>query len=92
MDTIRSKVKAYKGWKLGQVTCEEDKCIGTPGMRKHFFVSMLVTKGKKRGNMVPLQKETRDLVTDNTERAEVLKAFFASVFNHRGSNHTIRTE
>jgi len=36
----------------------------------------------------PLQKQTGDLVTWDTEKAEVLKGFFASVFSSKCSRHT----
>jgi len=35
-----------------------------------------------------LQKETGDLVTRGTEKAEVLNDFFASVFTGKGSSYT----
>ena len=38
--------------------------------------------------MSPLWKETGDLVTRDTEKAEVLNDFFASVFTGKGSSHT----
>jgi len=40
--------------------------------------------------MGPLQKETEDLVTRDTEKAEVLSDFTASVFTNKGSSHTIQ--
>jgi len=36
----------------------------------------------------PLWKEIRDLVTWNMEKAEVVSAFFASVFTSKCSRHT----
>jgi len=38
----------------------------------------------------PLWKETGDLVTQDMEKAEVLKDFFASVFNSKCSSHTTK--
>ena len=38
--------------------------------------------------MGSLRKETGDLVTWDTEEAEVLNDFFASVFTSKGSSHT----
>ncbi|PKU40592.1 rna-directed dna polymerase from mobile element jockey-like [Limosa lapponica baueri] len=38
--------------------------------------------------MGPLWKETGDLVTQETEKAELINDFFTSVFTGNGSNHT----
>lgn len=41
-----------------------------------------------RENVGPLHKETGDLVTRNTEKAEVFNNIFASVFIGKCSSHT----
>jgi len=43
---------------------------------------------KTRENVGLLHKEAGDLVTQDVEKAEVLKDFFASVFNSKCSSHT----
>ena len=45
-------------------------------------------KSKTRENVGPLWKKTGDLVTQGMEKAEVLNAFFASVFTNKCSSHT----
>jgi len=43
---------------------------------------------KTRENVGRLRKETRDLVTWDVKKAEVLNDFFASVFNSKCSSHS----
>jgi len=45
-------------------------------------------KRKPKENVVPLWKETEDLVAQYLEKAEVLDDFFVSVFTNKCSNHT----
>ncbi|PKU48313.1 hypothetical protein llap_1415 [Limosa lapponica baueri] len=52
------------------------------------FYKYVRDKGKARKDMGPLQKETRDLITWDMEKAELLNAFFALVFTGKDSNHT----
>ncbi|KAK4814550.1 hypothetical protein QYF61_023749 [Mycteria americana] len=51
----------------------------------HRYVS---DKRKSRENVGPLQKEMGYLVTQDTEKAEVLNDFFASVFTGKCPSHT----
>lgn len=45
---------------------------------------------KTRENVRPLQKKTRDMVTQDTEKAEVFNDFlFASIFISKCSSHTV---
>lgn len=47
------------------------------------FYKCLSGKRKKREIIVPLLNEAQNLVTQNTEKAEVLDPFFASVFDSK---------
>ncbi|PKU32701.1 hypothetical protein llap_16995 [Limosa lapponica baueri] len=53
---------------------------------KKSFYRYVSDKKKTRENVGPLQKEAGDLVTRDMEKAEVLNAFFASVFTGKGSS------
>ncbi|KAK4826209.1 hypothetical protein QYF61_006153 [Mycteria americana] len=55
---------------------------------KESFYRYIGGKRKTRENVVPLQKETGDLVTRDMEKAEILNDFFASVFPGKCSAHT----
>ncbi|PKU44522.1 rna-directed dna polymerase from mobile element jockey- hypothetical protein [Limosa lapponica baueri] len=61
----------------------------TKGNTKSFY-RYIDDKRKTRENLGPLQKEKRDLVTQDTEKVEVLNDFFASVFTSNGSSHTLQ--
>ncbi|GAB0179938.1 mitochondrial enolase superfamily member 1 [Grus japonensis] len=57
------------------------------GNKKSFY--RYVSDKRKTSEYVgPLWKETRDLVTQDMEKAEVLNDFFASVFTRKCSSHT----
>jgi len=49
------------------------------GNKKGFY-KYISGKKKTRENVGPLLKEMRELVTQDSEKAKVLSAFFASVF------------
>jgi len=49
-----------------------------------------VIKGRPGKIVGPVQKETGDLIVRDTEKAEVLNDFFASVFTIKVSSHTIQ--
>ncbi|KFQ11448.1 hypothetical protein N330_00764, partial [Leptosomus discolor] len=55
---------------------------------KKNFYRYTGDKRRTRENVGPLQKETGDLVTQDTEEVEVLNVFFASVFTSKCSSHT----
>ncbi|KFW77528.1 hypothetical protein N336_11811, partial [Phalacrocorax carbo] len=57
------------------------------GNKKSFY-RCISDKRKTRENVGPLQKETGDLVTQDTEKVEVVNYFFASVFTSKCSSHT----
>ncbi|GAB0178229.1 mitochondrial enolase superfamily member 1 [Grus japonensis] len=57
---------------------------------KKSFCRYISDKRKMRENVGPLRKETGNLVTQDMEKAEVLKDFFASVFTSKCSNHTVQ--
>jgi len=48
----------------------------------------MMNKNKKREDVDPLWKETRNLVTRDTDKKEVLSDFIGSVFVGKGSSHT----
>ncbi|KFQ20880.1 hypothetical protein N332_01897, partial [Mesitornis unicolor] len=56
------------------------------GNKKNFY-RYISDKRKAREDMGPLWKENGELVTRDTEKAEVLNDFFASVFTGKGSSH-----
>ncbi|GAB0176460.1 mitochondrial enolase superfamily member 1 [Grus japonensis] len=55
---------------------------------KTSFYRYVSDKEKTKENVGPLWNETGDLVTQDTEKAEVLNDFFASVFTSKCSSHT----
>jgi len=55
---------------------------------KKSFCSYIGDKRKARKNVVPLRKETGDLVTWDIPKSEVLTDFLASVFTGKCSSHT----
>ncbi|KFW71682.1 hypothetical protein AS28_14104, partial [Pygoscelis adeliae] len=57
------------------------------GNKKSFY-RYIRDKRKTRENVGPLQNKTGDLVTQDTEKAEVLNDFFASVFIGKCSSLT----
>ncbi|GAB0191906.1 mitochondrial enolase superfamily member 1 [Grus japonensis] len=57
------------------------------GNKKSFY-RYVSDKRKTRENVGPLWNDTGDLATQDMEKAEVLKDFFASVFTGKCSSHT----
>ncbi|NWI47943.1 RTJK polymerase, partial [Picathartes gymnocephalus] len=57
--------------------------------KKNFF-RYISEKRRTRENVGPLQKENGELLTKDMDKAEVLNDFFASVFNSKGSNHSVQ--
>ncbi|GAB0203364.1 mitochondrial enolase superfamily member 1 [Grus japonensis] len=55
---------------------------------KKSFYRYVSDKRRTRENVGPLRNETGDLVTQDMEKAEVLNAFFASVFTGKCLSHT----
>ncbi|GAB0189119.1 mitochondrial enolase superfamily member 1 [Grus japonensis] len=55
---------------------------------KKSFYTYVSDKRRMRENVGPLRNETRNLVTQDMEKAEVLNDFFASVFTCKCSSHT----
>ncbi|PKU30798.1 hypothetical protein llap_18899 [Limosa lapponica baueri] len=55
---------------------------------KKTFYRYVRDKGKTKEDVGLLREETGYLVTQNTEKAELLNDFFASLFTGKGSNHT----
>ncbi|GAB0196169.1 mitochondrial enolase superfamily member 1 [Grus japonensis] len=55
---------------------------------KKSFCRYVSEKRRTRENVGPLRNETGDLVTQDTEKAEVLNHFFASVFTGKCLSHT----
>ncbi|GAB0190110.1 mitochondrial enolase superfamily member 1 [Grus japonensis] len=55
---------------------------------KKSFYRYASDKRRMRENVGPLRNETGDLVTQDTEKAEVLNDFFASVFTGKCLSHT----
>ena len=49
--------------------------------KKKGFIKYISSKRKARDNVGPLLNEAGVLVTENAEKAELLNAFFASVFS-----------
>ncbi|CAM5084542.1 unnamed protein product [Natator depressus] len=99
------KKKAYKKWKIGQMTREEYKNIAracrseirkakshlelqlardVKSNKKGFF-RYVSNKKKVKESVGPLLNEGGNLVTEDVEKANVLNAFFASVFTNKGS-------
>ena len=57
------------------------------GNKKSFY-RYISDQRQTRENVGPLRKETGELVSQDTEKAEVLNDFFASVFTGKCSSHT----
>ncbi|CAM4662903.1 unnamed protein product [Caretta caretta] len=100
--------KAYKKWKIGQMTREECKNIAqacrseirkakshlelqlprdVKSNKKGFF-RYVNNKKKVKESVGPLLNEGGNLVTEDVEKANVLSAFFASVFTNKVSSQT----
>ena len=60
---------------------------GIKGNKKNSYEYVTGT-GKTREGVGPLRKDTGDLVTQDTEKAEMLNDFLASAFTSKGSTHT----
>ncbi|KAK4818277.1 hypothetical protein QYF61_009995 [Mycteria americana] len=78
LDKLKHKKEAYKGG-------SKDRDVKD---NKKSFYRYVGDKKKTRENVGLLQKEMGDLVTHDTEKAEVLNDFFASVFTGKCSSHT----
>ncbi|CAM5091720.1 unnamed protein product [Eretmochelys imbricata] len=105
---LKTKKKAYKKWKIGQMTREEYKdlaraCRGEIRKAKSHLELQLAkdVKSNKKGffryfskkkkvkeSVGPLLNEGGNLVTEDVEKANVLNAFFASVFTNKVSSQT----
>lgn len=68
---------------------ELNLAVDIKGNRKGFH-SYVSDKRKAVEIVGPLQEETRDLVTWDMEKVEVLNYFFASVFSDRSSSHIVQ--
>jgi len=94
---LRWNRKVHGMWKEGQATWEEYRNVVRDAMRKakvHLELNMardvkdnkgffkyISSKWKTRDNVGPLLNEVVVLVTEDTEKAELLNVTFASVFS-----------
>ncbi|KAK4821972.1 hypothetical protein QYF61_006171, partial [Mycteria americana] len=85
---LRKKRRVYDLWKKGRVTQEDYK--GVKDNKKHFF-KYISSKRRAKENLQPLVDRGGNTATKDEEKAEVLNAFFALVFNSR-ANCTLGTQ
>ncbi|CAM2100164.1 unnamed protein product [Caretta caretta] len=101
---LKHKKEPYKKWKIGQMTREEYKniaracrseirkakshLVGDVKSNKKGFFRYVSNKKKVKESVGPSLNEGGNRVTEDVEKANVLKAFFASVFTNKVSSQT----
>ncbi|GAB0204227.1 mitochondrial enolase superfamily member 1 [Grus japonensis] len=107
LEKLKGKKEVYRMWKKGLATWEEYRNIVRvfrDAMRKakvHLArdakdnkkssFKYISSKRKTRENVGPLLTEVGDLVMEDTEKAELLNAFFASVFTAKAGPQESQT-
>jgi len=75
------KKEVHIKWKGGQATWEECRDI----VREKVYFKYIKSRRKRKENVGPLLNEVSAIMRKDTEKAELLNAFFASVFTAKSS-------
>jgi len=84
-EEYRNVVRAFRETtRKAKVHLELNLARDVKDNKKSYF-KYISSKRKTRNNVGPLLNEVSDLMTENIEKAELLNAFFASVFSAKTS-------
>ncbi|PKU41029.1 rna-directed dna polymerase from mobile element jockey-like [Limosa lapponica baueri] len=90
-ECYKNAVRVYRDETRKAKTSLELNLTSDVKVNKKGFFKYIGGKKKTRENVGPLLNETGDMVTEDAEKAELLNAFFASVFTAKASPQESQT-